>query len=167
MSSPSASRSPRRPSASLGAPVQASDQAKQQEVQQQFNNLVAEVRLLESYYQEVVGRQQQVSGALIDTRAALEALEALPLADSADLLIPIGGGTLIPVQAPPIKNVVVSVGAGVAIEKNRDSAKEYLQARRSELEKAVTNLEQQRKEIGSRLEVGRATIQRIADSTAE
>jgi prefoldin alpha subunit len=163
MSSPP-NRPARRPSATLGSQT---DQAKIQEIQQQFNQLVAEVRLLESYYQEIVTRQQSISAALIDTRAALEALDALPLSDNAELLVPIGGGTLIPVSAPPIKNVVVSVGAGVAVEKNREAAKSYLDGRKSDLEKAVTQLEQQRKEIGSRLEVGRATIQRIADSSEQ
>jgi prefoldin alpha subunit len=147
--------------------VQGTDQAKMQEVQQQFNQLVAEVRLLESYYQEIVTRQQSLSAALIDTRAALEALESLPITDNAELLVPIGGGTLLPVSAPPIKNVVVSVGAGVAVEKTRDTAKSYLEGRRSELEKGVSTLEQQRKEIGSRLDVGRATLQRIAESSSE
>jgi prefoldin alpha subunit len=156
-----------RKQATLGAPVESDDLAKQEQIQQQFNQLVAEVRLLESYYQEVLGRQQSVSAALIDTRAALEALDSLSLSENSSLLVPIGGGTLIPVEAPPIKNLVVSVGAGVAIEKDRDSAKSFLSARKSELEKAVSSLEQQRKEIGSRLEVGRATIQRIADASAQ
>jgi prefoldin alpha subunit len=160
-------RTPRRSAPTLGSPPNATDAAKQQEVQQQFNQLVAEVRLLESYYQEVTTRQQSVSAGLIDTRAALEALDALPLSDNAEVLVPIGGGTLVSMASPPIKSVVVSVGAGVALEKTRDQAKEFLQSRRSELEKAVSALEQQRKEIGSRLEVGRATLQRIADSTAE
>lgn len=167
MSNPPANRPVRKPAATLGPQLQASDREKQHEIQQQFNQLVAEVRLLEQYYQEVVTRQQSVSAALIDTRAALEALEALPISENAELLVPIGGGTLIPVDAPPVKSVVVSIGAGVALEKDRDSAKAYMQARRSELEKAVTTLEQQRKEIGSRLEVGRSTLQRIADSSAE
>jgi prefoldin alpha subunit len=164
--SSSANRPARRPSATLGSPVQ-SDQGKLQEAQQQFNQLVAEVRLLESYYNEVLTRQQSLSAALIDTRAALDSLESLPQSENADVLVPIGGGALIPVSVPPITSVVVSIGAGVALEKNRDSAKAYLDSRKQELEKGVTTLEQQRKEIGSRLEVGRATLQRIAESTSD
>jgi prefoldin alpha subunit len=134
-------------------------------VQEQFNQLVAEVRLLEAYYQEVTNRQQSVSAALIDARAALDALDTLSKSENNELLVPVGAGTLIFATAKALDKIIVSVGAGVAIEKNLESAKSFLQSRRQDLEKAITSLESQRKEIGSRLEVGRATIQRIAGSS--
>jgi prefoldin alpha subunit len=139
----------------------------QRHVQDQFNQLVAEVRMLEAYYQEVVTRQQSVSAALIDTRAALEALDALSKSNQQEILVPVGGGTLIFATAGSLDKMIVSVGAGVAIEKNLESAKSFLQSRRQDLEKGVTSLENQRKEIGSRLDVGRATIQRITEAAAK
>jgi prefoldin alpha subunit len=137
----------------------------QKQIQEQFNQLVAEVRLLEAYYQEVVNRQQNVSAALLDTRAALEALDVLSKSEKNDLLVPVGAGTLIFANAESLDRIIVSVGAGVAIEKSLESAKSFLQIRRLELEKAITSLEAQRKEIGSRLDVGRATIQRITGAS--
>ena len=104
-----------------------------------------------------------MSGALVDARAALEALDRLSKSEKNELLVPIGGGILLRVDSPPIDKLVVSVGASVAIEKTGESAKAFLQSRKQELEKAVTSLEQQRKEIGSRLEVGRATLQRMSE----
>ncbi len=166
MSSSTTNKVSRRPSASLG-PTTRSAQENQQQVQQQFNQLVEEVRLLESYYQEVVTREQSLSAALIDNRAAHEALDVLSKTESNDLLVPIGGGTLVPVSAPPVEKLVVSVGAGIAVEKSAEDAKSFLTSRRQELEKGVTTLEQQRKEIGSRLEVGRATLQRIAEASGQ
>jgi prefoldin alpha subunit len=139
---------------------------KEQQIQEQFNQLVAEVRLLEAYYQEITGRQQTVSAALLDTRSALEALDILSKSQKNELLVPVGAGTLIFASSEALDRIIVSVGAGVAIEKNLESAKTFLQARRQELEKAITSLESQRKEIGSRLEVGRATIQRITGSAS-
>lgn len=133
-------------------------------MQEQFNQLVSEVRMLESYYQEIMSRQQNLSAALLDARSAIEAIDALQKSGANEILVPIGGGTLIPVTSQSIDKLIVSVGAGIAVEKNVDSAKMFLEARREELEKAITSLEGQRKEIGSRLEVGRATLQRITGS---
>jgi prefoldin alpha subunit len=145
------------------APTQKPDSAiSEQQIQEQFNQLVGEVRLLEAYYQEVVARQQSVSAALVDTRAALDAIDTISKSESNELLVPIGGGTLMFATSSNTDKLILSVGAGVAIEKSRDYAKTFLQGRRQELERAVSSLEGQRKEIGSRLEVGRATIQRIA-----
>jgi prefoldin alpha subunit len=145
------------------APTQKPDSAaSQQQIQEQFNQLVGEVRLLEAYYQEVVARQQSVSAALVDTRAALDAIDTISKSESNELLVPIGGGTLMFATSSNTDKLILSVGAGVAIEKSRDYAKIFLRGRQQELERAVSSLEGQRKEIGSRLEVGRATIQRIA-----
>ncbi len=158
------SPSRRSPGAPLSAEATPSPED-QQKIQEQFNQLVAEVRLLEAYYQEVVNRQQTVSAALLDTRAAVEALEVLSRTEKNDLLVPVGAGTLIFATAGSLDKIIVSVGAGVAIEKSLESAKSFLQARRQDLERAVTSLESQRKEIGSRLDVGRATIQRITGAS--
>ena len=159
--SPQSRRSPRAP-----VPAEASATAQdQQQIQEQFNQLVAEVRLLETYYQEVTNRQQAVSAALLDTRAALEALDALSKSEKNNLLVPLGAGSLIFATAEPLDKIIVSVGAGVAIEKSLESAKSFLQTRRQDLEKAVSSLDSQRKEIGSRLDVGRATIQRITGAS--
>jgi prefoldin alpha subunit len=140
----------------------AQESARDEQAEQRLNQLVTEIRLLEAYYQEVELRQQTVSAALSDTRAASESLNALSLSDERELLIPVGGGILLPVKAPPLKKLIVNVGAGVAVEKTPDSAKLFLQEREKELEKTATGLEQQRREIGARLEAGRAALQQLA-----
>ena len=140
----------------LGANVQTQEQA-----QEKFNQLVQEVRLLEAYYQEIVSRQQAMSAGILEARAALEALDGLSKSEKTDLLVPIGGGALLSVNTPPIEKLIVSVGAGVAIEKDLISAKAFLTSRRQELEKAVSALEGQRKEIGSRLEAEKVALQRM------
>ncbi len=132
-----------------------------EDAQQKFNQLVQEVRILETYYQEIISRQQAISSGIADARAALDALDGLSKSEQTDLLVPIGGGTLLPVSSPPLERLVVSIGAGVAMEKDVASAKAFLTARRQELEKAITALEEQRKEIGSRLEAQRAVLQRM------
>jgi prefoldin alpha subunit len=129
---------------------------------QRFNQLVAEVRLLEAYYQEVELRQQTANAALVDARAAMEALSALSTSSESDLLVPIGGGILLPAKAVPLKKIIVNVGANVAIEKTPDSARTFLQNRQSELEKALTALEQQRRELAARLEASRQALQQMA-----
>ncbi len=140
-------------------PLDANVQA--QQAQEKFNQLVQEVRLLESYYQEILSRQQAMSAGILETRAALEALDGLSTSEKTELLIPVGGGTLLPVSAAPVEKLVVSLGAGVAVEKDVTSTKAFLTSRRQELEKAVSTLEEQRKEIGSRLEAQKTALQRM------
>jgi prefoldin alpha subunit len=133
----------------------------EEQAEQQLNQLVSELRTLEAYYNEIVSRIQAASSGASDFRAAIQAVDALIQNPKSDLLVPIGGGLLLPVNEVSAKSLVLSVGAGVAIEKDLDSCKAFLMAREKELERALSALEQQRREIGSRLESGRAVLQKI------
>ncbi len=134
----------------------------QEQAEQKLNQLVAELRVLEAYYQEIELRRQSASAALLDSRSATEALNVLSTSSPNEMLVPIGGGLLLTVTAPPARKFIVNIGAGVATEKSFDSAKIFLHSRESELEKAVTNLEQQRREVGSRLEAGRSALNQMS-----
>ncbi|MCL4518729.1 MAG: prefoldin subunit alpha [Thaumarchaeota archaeon] len=146
------------PTASRPQPTEAELQA---QAEQQLNQLLAEVRMLETYYNEAVARVQTASTALNDTRSAIDAINGISTDPQNEFLVPIGGGLLLPVKDLGATRIVLSVGAGVAIEKDLVSAKSYLQIREKELEKALSSLDQQRREIGSRLEQDRSILQQV------
>jgi len=133
----------------------------QAQAEQQLERLVNEVRLLESYYQEVTVREQSASNALTETRSALEAIDGLTNAPKSEVLLPIGAGILLPLKDVETRRYLVSVGAGVAIEKNVESVRTFLEERKKEVQSAVSALAQQRREIGSRLEAGKNALRQI------
>ncbi|MHB8567653.1 MAG: prefoldin subunit alpha [Nitrososphaerales archaeon] len=138
------------------------EQELQAQAEQQLNQLIGELRLLEAYYQEVSTRQQTASAALSDSRSALEALTGLSKNPKSEILLPIGAGLLLPAKDIEVKSVVVSVGSGVALEKSVTSATLFLETRQKELQSALVTLDQQRREIGARIEAGRATLQELS-----
>lgn len=137
------------------------NQITQEQAEQQLNQLVGEIRVLESYYNEIVGKIQTATAGIADTRSSIEAINTLSKNPSGDFLLPLGSGVLLPTSGLIAKTTIVSVGAGVAIEKNLDSSKAYLLAREKEFGAALSALEQQRREIGSRLDAGRTLLQQI------
>ncbi|HVB11792.1 MAG TPA: prefoldin subunit alpha [Nitrososphaerales archaeon] len=137
------------------------NQVTQEQAEQQLNQLVSEIRILESYYNEIVTRIQSASAALSDMRSSVQSIDGLAQNSNGDFLLPIGGGLLIPASNLNSKKLILSVGAGVAIEKDFDSAKAFLIAREKELETAMSSLEQQRREVSSRLDAGKDLLQRI------
>jgi prefoldin alpha subunit len=156
----------RIPPSALGSSRKPTEQELQAQAEQQLNQLVGEIRVLEAYYQEVTSRLQAASVALNDARSALDALTGLSKNPKNEVLLPIGGGLLVPAKDLDVTKVVVSVGAGTAIEKNVQSATQYLEAREKELQNALTSLDKQRREIGSRIEAGRAALQEITGQQA-
>ena len=133
----------------------------QEQAEQQLNQLLSEIRTLEAYYNEIVARIQAASAAVSDIRSAVLSIDCLAQNQNEDFLLPIGAGMLLPAANLSTKRLIVNVGGGVAIEKDLDSAKAFLKARERELETALNSLEQQRREISSRLEAGRNILQQI------
>ena len=136
-------------------------QVTQEQVEQQLNQLVSEIRVMEQYYNEVSSKIQTASAALSDVRNTIQSIDAVAQNANGEYLIPIGGGLLLPANNLDSKRMILSIGAGIAIEKNSDSAKAFLQDREKEYSAALRSLEQQRKEIGSRLEAGRNFLQQV------
>lgn len=137
------------------------NQMTEEQAERQLNQLLTEIQTLEAYYNDILTRIQAASAGLSDFRAAIQAVDTLMQSQKSDLLLPIGGGLLLPVNDVEAKKLILSVGAGVAIEKDLDSSKVFLQAREKELERAATALEQQRREISSRLDSSKAILQRL------
>ena len=133
----------------------------QAQAEQQLDRLVNEVRLLEGYYQEVTVREQSASNALTETRSAIEAIDGLSENPKSEVLLPIGAGILLPLKDVETRKYIVSVGAGIAIEKDVVAVRNFLDERQKEVQSAVTGLAQQRREIGSRLEAGKSALRQI------
>jgi len=55
-------------------------------------------------------------------------------------------------MVPPIKKLLVNLGAGVAVEKSREDALNYVESRIKEYEVAARQLEAQRQELAMRMD---------------
>jgi prefoldin alpha subunit len=122
-----------------------------------------ELRMLEGYFGEINTRESLLARAIVESRAALEAIRSFPSNETSDVLVPIGGGVFIEVSAKPPDKLLVSIGADVMIEKTKDGAVSFLEERIKELENAISNLEGQKAELAKRIESNRAIISSILE----
>ena len=74
-------------------------------------------------------------------------------------------GTYLPTKILPSQKIILNVGAGVAIEKDFQSAMNYLEARIKELEVALQDNAAKKQDAAARLEQGRAQINQLMQST--
>jgi len=119
--------------------------------------------MLEAYFNEINARESLLARAIIESKAALEAIRSFPSDKTSDLLVPIGGGIFLEVSAKPPDKLLVSIGADVMVEKTKDSTINFLEDRIKELENAVSNLEAQKAELIKRMDSKRATISGILE----
>ena len=132
--------------------------SKQPTAEETINALVVEARVLENTYNELTARQNLLERALLETRAALDAITGLDANPSAEILTQIGGGAMLRSPPPSTDEVLVNVGSGVVIEKPREEAKALLDERNREVEKMILSLANQRNEIAERINSDRQVL---------
>ena len=132
----------------------ASDQSRQQElaaVEQRINELVQQSRVLEAYMNDIMTRQVTVSKLLEEAHLASNTIQSISSEYDVESLMPIGIGVYVKTTVPPIKKLLVNLDAGIAIEKSREDALNYVETRIKEYEVAARQLEAQRQEIAMRM----------------
>lgn len=131
-----------------------SDQSRQQELaamEQRINELVQQSRILEAYMNDIMTRQVTVSKLMEEAHLASNTIQNIHSESDVESLMPIGIGVYVKTTVPPIKKLLINLDAGVAIEKSREDALNYVETRIKEYEVAARQLEAQRQEITMRI----------------
>lgn len=132
----------------------ASDQSRQQELaamEQRINELVQQSRILEAYMNDVITRQVTVGKLIEEAHLASNTIQNITSESDVESLMPIGIGVYVKTTVPSIKKLLINLDAGVAIEKSREDALNYVETRIKEYEVAARQLEAQRQEIAMRI----------------
>lgn len=132
----------------------ASDQSRQQELaamEQRINELVQQSRILEAYMNDIMTRQVTVSKLMEEAHLASNTIQNITSESDVESLMPIGIGVYVKTTVPPIKKLLINLDAGVAIEKSREDALNYVETRIKEYEVVARQLEAQRQEIAMRI----------------
>ncbi len=131
--------------------------------QEKLQSLSIELRMLEGYFSEINTRESLLTRAVVESRAALEAIRSFPNSEVSDFLVPIGGGVFIEASAKPLEKLIVNIGANVMVEKTKDGTISFLEERTKGIENAISNLEAQKAELAKRIDTNRAAISGILE----
>lgn len=133
-----------------------------------FRRLAVELRILEGTADTLQSRVSLVNATLTElvvSRMTLEGLEKEKT--DAPLFVPIGGGSYIEAHLGSEDKVVVSIGAGIAVERTLKEAKDTVSSRIAELEKTGTTLEQQLRQVVEKIQDNRAQLQELSGKLSE
>ena len=148
----------------------ASDQSRQQElaaIEQRINELVQQSRILEAYMNDIMTRQVTLSRLMEEAHLASNTIQTITSESDVESLMPIGIGVYVKTLVPPIKKLLINLDAGVAIEKSREDALNYVETRIKEYEVAARQLEAQRQEITMRINQLQAQINQMVQAAQQ
>jgi prefoldin alpha subunit len=136
-------------------------------MEQRINELVQQSRILEAYMNDVMTRQVTVGKLIEEAHLASNTIQNITSESDVESLMPIGIGVYVKTTVPPIKKLLINLDAGVAIEKSREDALNYVETRIKEYEVAARQLEAQRQEIAMRINQMQSQINQMIQAAQQ
>ncbi|MDP8915153.1 MAG: prefoldin subunit alpha [Thermoproteota archaeon] len=121
-------------------------------VEQRINELVQQSRILEAYMNDIVAKESTAMRLIEEARLASSAMNNLTAGDQSESLVPVGIGVYVRALIPPVDRLLVNVGAGISIEKNKQDTLNYIESRIKEFETASRQLAGQKQQIELRMD---------------
>ena len=135
--------------------------------EEQTQQLMYQMQMLESYFAELTQKENTLVNVLRDTKSAIDSLKEMGEKKEYNALVPVGMGTFVKSKISSEDKIVLNVGAGIAIEKDKDSAINFLESRIKEIEVALQESMAQKQNIAAQLEQGKAEMNRLAESVSK
>ena len=133
--------------------------------EEQAQQLLYQLQMLEGYVGDLAHRENTLVTVLQEAISATESLKELKTKPDASSLVPVGLGTFVKSKISSNDKVVLNIGAGVAVEKDTDSAINYLEARIKEIEVALQDASAKKRDAEARLEQGKQQINQMMQSS--
>ena len=134
--------------------------------EQEAQQLMNQMQMLENYFANFTQRENALINVLKDTASAIDSIKGISEKKESETLVPVGTGIFAKTKISSDDKIVLNVGAGVAIEKDKDSAINFLESRIKEIEVALNETAAQKQEVALKLEQGKAEMNRMAESVS-
>ena len=121
-------------------------------LEQKINEMMQQARVLEVHLNEIIAREEAVSRLLQEARLASSAVQEVQSETEVNSYVPVGVGVHMKVSIPPVKKLLINIGAGVAVEKSREDTINYIESRLKEFEIALKQLMGQKQQVSLQME---------------
>jgi len=126
--------------------------------EEKMQAIMSQMKLYEAYLNDILARENTITRLREEGRLAIEAIKDISGQEVVQTLMPIGIGVFMQTSASSSNKLLISIGAGVAVEKSKDDAVAYIESRLKEMEVAVRSMMSQKQEIVTRMEQMRAEL---------
>ena len=130
--------------------------------------MVLESRYREETANELQQRISMTNAAINELRVSSMTLDGLEKEKKgAQLFVPIGGGSYVKAKLETTNNIVVGIGADVAVERSLKETKVEFEARIDEMEKTREAMGQQLNQVVGRMQENRSTMEEVSAKLRE
>ena len=117
--------------------------------------------MLEGHLSELTQREGTIMSIIREASSAIQSLKTIDTKTDNETLVPVGLGTFIKTKMIPNEKLILNIGAGIAIEKDKDSAINFLELRLKEMQVALQETSNQKQQISASLEQGKQQMEQL------
>ncbi|MBM2851847.1 MAG: prefoldin subunit alpha [Candidatus Nitrosotenuis sp.] len=132
--------------------------------EEQAQQLLYQMQMLESYTTSLDQKEEAIMTFLREAISSVESIRGINQNQEFESLIPVGLGTYVKASVSGTSKVLLDVGAGILVEKEHDSAINYLESRIKELQVALNETASQKHQALMRLEQLKQEMNRLIQS---
>ena len=129
--------------------------------EEQAQQLLYQMQMLEGYLSELSQKEATIVSVIREASSAIQSLKTIDNKMDNETLIPVGLGTFIKTKVVPNEKLILNVGAGIAVEKDKDSAINFLELRLKEMQVAIQETSNQKQQISASLEQGKQQMEQM------
>lgn len=117
--------------------------------------------MLENYLAELSNKEHSLVSILREATSAIQSIKSINEKPESETLVPMGMGSFVKAKISSNDKIILNLGAGIAMEKDKDSALNFLEARIKEMEVALQNTSAQKQQVMASLEEGKQEMNRL------
>lgn len=121
--------------------------------------------MLETYLGDLINKENNLVNIIREAASAIGSIKALNVTTESETLVPMGIGAFVKAKIQPNQKLILNLGAGAAVEKDKDSAINYLESRIKEMEVALRETNARRQEITASLEQGKQEMNNLVQAS--
>ena len=129
--------------------------------EEQAQQLLYQMQMLEGYLSELSQKETTIVSVIREASSAIQSLKTIDNKTDNETLTPVGLGTFIKTKVVPNEKLILNIGAGIAIEKDKDSTINFLELRLKEMQVALQETSNQKQQISASLEQGKQQMEQM------
>ena len=133
--------------------------------EEQAQQLLYQMQMLEGYLSELSQKEATIVSVIREASSAIQSLKTIDNKTDNETLTPVGLGTFIKTKVVPNEKLILNIGAGIAVEKDKDSAINFLELRLKEMQVALQETSNQKQQISASLEQGKQQMEQMLSAS--
>ena len=129
--------------------------------EEQTQQLLYQMQMMEGYLSELSQKETTIVSVIREASSAIQSLKTIDTKTDNETLVPVGLGTFIKTIVVPNEKLILNIGAGIAVEKDKDSAINFLELRLKEMQVALQETSNQKQQISASLEQGKQQMEQM------